>query len=73
MHAHASLRDPHHQPSTAAGKLLAFTTLDMTPEDRDAAIKAADDGNGLLDRAEFVDLCVTNMSHVGLEQVSELT
>ena len=55
-----------------AGRLLAFTVVDMTPEERAAALLAADVAgyaNGVLDRSEFVHLCFTNMKNVPLEQL----
>ena len=59
-----------------AGRLLAFTTPDKTPEQRAAALRAADEAgdlNGELDRGEFVDLCLTNMRNVPLSQARGCT
>ena len=44
-----------------AGRLLAFTALGMSTEERNARLKAADDGDGQLNRQEFIGLCVDNL------------
>ena len=44
-----------------AGRLLAFTMLGVTADERHRRLAAADDGDGELTRQEFIGLCVDNL------------
>ena len=52
-------------------RMLAFTALDMSPEERERQLRAADtrEADGALDRFEFLDLCVNMLWSQPLEQL----
>ena len=52
-------------------RLLAFTALDMTSAEVDAALIAADneDGDGELNRHEFIGMCINILFHYPLSQL----
>ena len=52
-------------------RMLAFTALDMTSAQVDAALVSADsdDADGKLNRQEFIDMCVRYLKHYPLAQL----
>jgi len=52
-------------------RMLAFTALSMTTEEREAALREADTdlSDGKLTRGEFMDLCVQHLSEHSLEEL----